>query len=45
MNAFRKYLIVGGMPQAVLSYLATKDFGEVDQEKRQILMEILQKLC
>ena len=37
MTKFRTYMIVGGMPQAVLSYLATKDFGEVDQEKRQIL--------
>ncbi len=37
MTAFRTYMIVGGMPQVVLAYLADKDFGEADQVKRQIL--------
>ncbi len=37
MDYFRLYLIVGGMPQAVEKYTATKDFGEVDRVKRQIL--------
>lgn len=34
---FRTYLLVGGMPQAVLKYVQTKDFGEVDFAKQQIL--------
>lgn len=37
MNLFRQYLLVGGMPQAVLTYAQTKDFGEVDKIKRDIL--------
>ncbi len=37
MNDFRKYLLVGGMPQAVLEYLTTKEFESVDRIKRQIL--------
>ena len=37
MDAFRLYMIVGGMPQAVLKYLETKDFNEVDASKRDIL--------
>lgn len=37
MDYFRKYLIIGGMPQAVLKYIETKDFQEVDQIKRNIL--------
>ena len=37
MNAFRKYLIVGGMPQAVAEYVETNDFISVDITKRQIL--------
>lgn len=37
MDAFRLYLIVGGMPQSVLKYLETKDFNEVDAIKRDIL--------
>ncbi len=37
MDYFRLYLIVGGMPQAVLKYVETKDFNEVDRVKRQIL--------
>lgn len=37
MNIFRQYLIVGGMPQAVESYCAEKDFDKVDLIKRNIL--------
>ncbi len=37
MNAFRKYMIVGGMPQAVKKYIETKDFDAVDEAKRDIL--------
>ena len=37
MDCFRQYLIVGGMPQAVSEYVATKDFGRVDAVKRDIL--------
>lgn len=34
---FREYMLVGGMPQAVEAYMAEKDFGKVDQVKRDIL--------
>ena len=37
MRYFRQYMIVGGMPQAVLEYVNTKDFDKVDAVKRQIL--------
>ena len=37
MDYFRQYMIVGGMPQAVLEYVNTKDFNKVDQVKRNIL--------
>jgi predicted AAA+ superfamily ATPase len=37
MNDFRQYLLVGGMPQAVLEYVETKDFEAVDTVKRRIL--------
>lgn len=37
MDYFRQYLIVGGMPQAVDTYIKTKDFTRVDQVKRNIL--------
>lgn len=37
MNDFMQYLLVGGMPQAVLAYLNTKDFGATDTVKRRIL--------
>ena len=37
MDYFRQYMIVGGMPQAVEKYVATKDFQETDRVKRQIL--------
>ena len=37
MDLFRQYMIVGGMPQAVLAYIETQDFEKVDYAKRQIL--------
>ena len=37
MNDFRQYILVGGMPQAVLEYVKTKDFKAVDIVKRRIL--------
>ena len=37
MNAFRQYLIVGGMPQSVAEYVDTMDFHRVDKVKRKIL--------
>jgi len=37
MNDFRQYILVGGMPQAVLEYMNTKDFEAVDTIKRRIL--------
>ncbi|MDR2559130.1 MAG: AAA family ATPase [Oscillospiraceae bacterium] len=37
MNDFRQYILVGGMPQAVLEYVETKDFEAVDAVKRRIL--------
>lgn len=37
LDYFRRYLIVGGMPQAVAKYVETKRFEEVDKVKRDIL--------
>ena len=37
MDLFRLYMVVGGMPQAVLKYNETKDFRKVEAVKRQIL--------
>ena len=37
LHYFRQYLIVGGMPQAVAEYAASRDFTRVDSVKRQIL--------
>lgn len=37
MDAFRLYMIVGGMPQAVKKYVVTKDFDAVDAAKRDVL--------
>lgn len=37
MYSFREYMLVGGMPQAVSAYYKTKDFGEVDFVKQNIL--------
>ena len=37
MNLFRTYMLVGGMPQAVLSYKEQKNFEASDRIKRRIL--------
>jgi len=37
MEVLRTYLLVGGMPQAVLSFVENKDMREVDAIKRSIL--------
>ncbi len=37
MDAFRQYLVVGGMPQAVAMFASTHDLRRVDAEKRDIL--------
>lgn len=37
MRDFRLYMLVGGMPQAVKTYLETKNMGKVDQAKRRII--------
>jgi predicted AAA+ superfamily ATPase len=37
MREFRSYMLVGGMPQAVLEYVTSGDFEAVDKIKRNIL--------
>lgn len=37
MDMLRLYMIVGGMPQAVLEYLESQDFDRVDNTKRRVL--------
>ena len=37
MEAFREYLVVGGMPQAVAKWVVTGDLKQVDAAKRRIL--------
>ncbi len=37
MDAFREYMIVGGMPQAVAEFVKSADLGKVDAVKRRIL--------
>lgn len=37
MNQFRQYILVGGMPQAVVAYLNKMNFAEADVVKRNIL--------
>ena len=37
MRDLRLYMLVGGMPQAVESYISTNNFNEVDDVKRDIL--------
>ena len=37
MRDFRLYMLVGGMPQAMSTYLETKNLSEVDSTKREIL--------
>ena len=37
MRLFREYMLVGGMPSPLSVYVATRDFEQADDEKRQIL--------
>lgn len=37
MDLFRQYMLVGGMPQAVLEYIKSKNFESVDEVKRNVL--------
>ncbi|MGN1265472.1 MAG: ATP-binding protein [Muribaculaceae bacterium] len=37
MRDFRLYMLVGGMPQAVATYIKTNNFSAVDQTKRDII--------
>lgn len=37
MEAYRQYLVIGGMPQAVVEFVRSHDLAEVDQQKRAIL--------
>lgn len=37
MKLYRQYLLVGGMPQAVLEFIHTNDYTKVDKVKRDIL--------
>lgn len=37
LRKFRLYMLVGGMPQAVDTYLDTKNLSEVDAKKREII--------
>ena len=37
MDMFRRYMVVGGMPQAVEKYIQTRDLEQVDAIKRDIL--------
>lgn len=37
MNDFRQYILVGGMPQAVIEYIKSKNFESVDRIKRRII--------
>ena len=37
MRDFRLYMLVGGMPQAVVAYIKTNNFMSVDQAKRDII--------
>ena len=42
MLDFRLYMLIGGMPQAVNTYLQTHDFSQVDKTKRGIIRLYLQ---
>jgi len=37
LKVFREYMVVGGMPQAVVEYMVSKDLEQVDAIKRNIL--------
>lgn len=40
-NLFREYLIIGGMPEAVVSWIETRDYEEVDRVQNSILLSYL----
>ncbi len=44
MNLFKQYILVGGMPQAVLAYLPEKSFEEADKAKRTIINLYIEKM-
>ena len=37
MDALKKYMIIGGMPGAVSTWISTKDFSEVTKQQKQLL--------
>lgn len=37
MQKYKEYLLIGGMPQAIIKYIETKDFHEADKVKLRIL--------
>ena len=37
MDAYRQYMLIGGMPQAVLAYVEQRSFEAADKEKKRIL--------
>lgn len=37
MKAFREYILIGGMPQAITAFSKGKDFGQADFAKQQII--------
>ena len=37
MDYYRRYIVIGGMPEAVQKYIDTKDFREVDRIQRNLL--------
>ena len=37
LDTFRKYIVIGGMPQVVKEYITTSDFSKVERIKKQIL--------
>ena len=37
LDTFRKYIVIGGMPQVVKEYITTRDFSKVERIKKQIL--------
>ena len=37
MDYYRQYILIGGMPQVVLAYIGSFDYGAVDLEKKRIL--------
>jgi predicted AAA+ superfamily ATPase len=37
LDAFRQYIVVGGMPQAVVQYVESFDLAAVDRKKRDLL--------